>query len=553
MAMLQLARAVISTQQPQSVILILADDLGYNEMNWMNSSRGIHTPVLDSLAKSGIILKNYYVGAICSPTRSSLMTGRYTTRLGTQSNVIYWDTPWGVPINETFMGQNFQQSGYDTAMFGKWHLGMFKPEYTPRQRGFEEHVGYYQGCGSAWTHIASCCAEGSDYSDQEYVCSPTAKGGPKDYRGFDWFRSAPGHNRSMPEPGANHSKSTDLIRDATLEYIDRKTARGQTKPFFLYLPFQNIHEPYTTQKRFFDLYSDRSLFSEMEATIFGYISELDDAIGSIIEKLKSTRVYDNTLIVFSSDNGAPPAGATVDHPRPHAGGGAGYIARNHPLRGWKGHIWEGGTRVPGFVSGGSALIPESARGTVNDKLYHVTDWLPTLRGTLGLDTTGLPSDGHDIWTSLTTKAPSPRTEMLYNVSPLCEGGQAGAPKAGIRHGDYKLLAWCFDVAGIGNATRTGPVKAPKSKVKQSDPGFAENDGLVLYDLANDPGETTNIRAEPTYHATVEAMLTRLTELASEMVEPQQWDPPYQGKGYFCAHCPKHPGGTGVDMAWDSWL
>jgi arylsulfatase B len=92
-------------------------------MGFMNETRGLISPNLDALAKNdGVILKNYYVLPICSPTRSALMTGRYTVRLGTQSNVIYWDTPWGVPINETFLPQNLKAAGYHTAMFGKWYV-----------------------------------------------------------------------------------------------------------------------------------------------------------------------------------------------------------------------------------------------------------------------------------------------------------------------------------------------------------------------------------------------------------------------------------------------
>eukprot|EP00662_Eupelagonemidae_sp_cell21_P057361 gene57361-biopygen73552 len=99
---------------PPDILFVLADDLGYNEMGFMNETRGLHTPNLDRIASGGVVLKNYYVQPICSPTRSALMTGRYM-RLGTQSNVIYWDTPWGVPINETYIPQNLKDAGYITA------------------------------------------------------------------------------------------------------------------------------------------------------------------------------------------------------------------------------------------------------------------------------------------------------------------------------------------------------------------------------------------------------------------------------------------------------
>merc|ERR1719163_282667 len=99
--------AFASARAPD-ILFILADDLGYNEMGFMNSTRGLITPNLDELAAAGVVLKNYYVQPICSPTRSALMTGRYTIRLGTQSNVIFWDTPWAIDRNETFLPQNMK-------------------------------------------------------------------------------------------------------------------------------------------------------------------------------------------------------------------------------------------------------------------------------------------------------------------------------------------------------------------------------------------------------------------------------------------------------------
>jgi hypothetical protein len=116
----RLPAAVAAAAPPlPDVVFLLADDLGYNEMNFMNRSRGLRTPHLDRLAFDGIILRNYYVQPICSPTRSALLTGRYTIRLGTQSNVVWWDSPWGLPLNETLLSQNLADAGYTTALFGK--------------------------------------------------------------------------------------------------------------------------------------------------------------------------------------------------------------------------------------------------------------------------------------------------------------------------------------------------------------------------------------------------------------------------------------------------
>eukprot|EP01079_Euglenida_sp_SAG-EU17-18_P004914 gene4914-5055_t len=126
---------------PLTLQFILADDLGFNEMGYQNATRGLHTPTLDRLAHEGVILRNYYVQPMCSPTRSALMTGRYTSRLGTQANVVFWDTPWCPDGNETFLPQNLKDAGYATGMFGKWHLGLFREECLPMHRGFDEFSG----------------------------------------------------------------------------------------------------------------------------------------------------------------------------------------------------------------------------------------------------------------------------------------------------------------------------------------------------------------------------------------------------------------------------
>ena len=114
------ATAWLPDSQPPDVLFILADDLGYNEVNFNNASRGIRTPHLDALASAGVVLDSYNVQPICSPTRSALMTGRYPALLGTQANVIFWDTPWAVPLNHTFLPELLQDAGYQTALFGKW-------------------------------------------------------------------------------------------------------------------------------------------------------------------------------------------------------------------------------------------------------------------------------------------------------------------------------------------------------------------------------------------------------------------------------------------------
>jgi len=300
------------------------------------------------------------------------------------------------------------------------------------------------------------------------------------------------------------------------------------------------------EQRYRELYSSET-FTEDERTLFGYISEMDDQVGRVVAALKADpQVYGNTMIVYSSDNGAPTGRSNdVNHPEQVVPGlTPNWIARNFPFRGHKAQIWEGGTRVPGFVH--SPLLPVDVQGTESQELFHVTDWLPTLVGVAGGSTArNRKLDGHDIWAALTSAGPSPRTEMLYNVNPLCNGGQAQAPKAGIRVGQWKLLAWCYEIDGVAGANRTGPVSAPRSESAE----FA--DGPVLFDLAADPRETTNVAAvQP---AKVQELLERLQAWAETSVEPMQWEPPFQGETYFCKACPKHPAGVGPFVPWTSWI
>ena len=514
----------------RNVLLIVADDLGYNELGFMNTSRGLHTPHLDFLASQGVALRNYYVQPICSPTRSSLMTGRYPLRIGTQANVIYWDTPWSIALNQTFLPQYLQrvESDYATALFGKWHLGAHADRFAPWNRGFDEHVGYLQGCGGGWTHISSCCQAGPrPTEDDGFICGAQH---PKDFRGYDWFA-----DRGQPDLSANGTRSAEIIRANAVRFLKATASSG--KPFFLYLPFQNIHGPYDAPAIWKALYQNQSTrFTDDEMVMYGYLSEMDDVVGTIYRTLVNLDLYDDTLIVFTSDNGAPNAKQVRD--------------RNWPLRGFKTQLWEGGTKVPAFLSGG--VVPAARRGTVSKALLHVTDMLPTiLSAVFHDDPPELPDsvDGIDFWEDVIVKGgDSSRNEMVYNINPLCESGQAGVPKAAIRVGMHKLMVYCYEVAGRAGGNKTGPV-APRDGLFKWPFG---NKTTVLFDLESDPSETTDISsAKPNV---VQALLARLKEVADQhMVEPMQWVKPYQGSSYECADCELRPAVNDPWAPWTPWI
>lgn len=249
-------------------MFIVADDLGHAELACQNATKGLQTPNIDALRASGARLTRYYTALLCSPSRRALMTGMYPFRLGLQANVVYWDTPWAPDLALTFLPAALKASaGYGrTANFGKWHMGMYMKVALPIARGFDEHEGYFQGCGSPGTHVASCCSAPpgkAALNTTDYVCGAPASG--EDFRGYDWFRGA------TPDSSANGTRSMDLVAaraEAFLARAGREGAGGASAPFFLYLPFQGIHAPYNCSPESFARFAGLGL-SQEQAIVYG--------------------------------------------------------------------------------------------------------------------------------------------------------------------------------------------------------------------------------------------------------------------------------------------
>uniref|UniRef100_A0A7M5V5R4 Sulfatase N-terminal domain-containing protein n=1 Tax=Clytia hemisphaerica TaxID=252671 RepID=A0A7M5V5R4_9CNID len=376
----------LCAEKPNFVIIV-ADDLGWNDVSFHGSDQ-IPTPNIDKLAKEGIILNNYYVAPICSPSRSAIMTGRYPIHTGMQESTVFASDTWGVGLNETFLPEILKEQGYSTHAVGKWHVGMFAKEYTPTYRGFDSFYGYYLGKADYW-----------DHSNNEK------------YWGLDL------HDNLEPVWTQWGNYSTEMY---TAEAEGRIHNHDQSKPLFLYLAYQAVHSanrdadalqaPDSWIRKYNHIqHEGRRKFAAM----MGY---MDYGIGRVHDALVKTGMINNTVIIFTTDNGGPANGFDQNW------------ANNFPLRGVKATLWEGGVRAAGFVH--SNLLKKPGRTSMD--LIHITDWVPTLVNLAG-GSSKAPFDGVDQWSCLSEGLPSAREEILLNID-----NDRWMNKA-LRMGDWKII------------------------------------------------------------------------------------------------------------------
>ena len=426
------------TQKP-NIVFLLVDDLGYADCGF-NGGKEIKTPNIDRLAKSGTIIDSHYVQPVCSPTRSTLLTGRYPTHTGVYT-IVSPGAPWGLPLAERTLADALRSAGYHTALTGKWHLGEFEKGYQPNARGFDHQYGHFFGMLDYYTH--------------------------ERMNKLDWYRNG--------EPLKEEGYTTHLITAEACKVI---AATERDKPLFLYVPFNGVHAPFQVPENYLKPYAQ---LKGNRQKLAGMLAAVDEAIGKIEESLRKSGRLENTLIVFSSDNGGPPPGD------------------NTPLRDFKGTIYEGGTRAAAFATW-PGHIPADQR--VRQPM-HMVDWYPTLIKLAGGSLEQkLPLDGLDIWPMLTKGAASPHDAIL-SVS------TQGPARAAVRMGDWKLLI-------SGNADADGGEDDGAAKAKKKGKKAADKyESVALYNLIEDPSESKNLAvAQP---ERVKAMRARLAQLLKDAV------------------------------------
>jgi len=415
--------------QKPNIVYIVADDLGWRDVGFHGSD--IQTPAIDKLAAGGTRLEQFYAQPMCTPTRAALMTGRYPFRYGLQTLVIPSGHTYGLPTDEWLLPQALKDAGYDTAIIGKWHLGHADPKYWPRQRGFDYQYGPLIGELDYFTH------------EQHGVT--------------DWYRD----NKLVKEPGY----TTTLLGDDAVKYIE---ARNAAKPFYLYLTFNAPHTPYQAPQEYLDRY--KQIADPSRRAYAGSITAMDDAIAKVVAALGRKQLLANTIIVFQSDNGGTKNAMFAGEGDPTK---FKVPCDNGPFRDGKASLYEGGTRVPAFITW-AGHVPAGA--TMNG-MMHVVDMYPTLLGLAGGSSAkAKPLDGLNMWPAIAEGKPSPRTEVVYNIE---------AFRAGLRQGEWKLV-W----------------RAPLPSTPE------------LYNIVQDPSEKQNVADQ--HLDKVLALQKRVNELAATM-------------------------------------
>ncbi|WP_254560229.1 sulfatase family protein [Dyadobacter diqingensis] len=354
-----------------NIVVILADDLGYGDIGTFGAT-DIRTPNIDDLAKKGLKLTSFYSSSpVCSPTRAALITGRYPRRLGID-HVFFPESFTGIPAEEVTIAEALKGNGYKTAIFGKWHLGHHR-QFLPLQNGFDEYYGI-------------------PYSN--------------DMQGVVYLRG-----NDVDSIKVNQKYTTKTYTDEAVKFIDK----NKDKPFFLYVTHNMPHVP---------LYASPAFEGKSKRGLYGdVIEEIDWSVGEVVKALKKNGLEENTLVVFTSDNG-PWLIFDIE------GGSAG------PLRQGKGTTFEGGQRVPAVAYWPGKIKP----GSVYDDIATQLDLYPTIISLTGSQKTQTtkPLDGEDISPVLFGTGKRKADEFAYYSNGKIEAFRKGDWKIRLPQADIKI-------------------------------------------------------------------------------------------------------------------
>ncbi|MFC2087230.1 arylsulfatase [Bacteroidota bacterium] len=409
-------------------ILIITDDQGYGDLGF-HGNPDIKTPFLDSLADMSTRFTQFYVSPVCAPTRAALMTGRYALRTG-----IYDVYPGGTIMHtsERTIAEILKENGYRTGIFGKWHLGDNYP-FRPVDQGFDESLVHKGGgIGQEGDHIQNFLRTDSCYFDPVLM------------------------KNGMPEKFSGYC--SDIFTDAALDFLDENTRNKET-PFFLYLSYNTPHTPLQVPKEYYDRYKELVIkpenypfpenFPTMNAAdleaakrVYAMVTNIDDNVSKLYRKLKESDVYENTLLIFMTDNGPQ------------------QYRYNGGFRRKKGSVYEGGTRVPFYIHWKNKF---TGKLEISTPAAHI-DILPTLLDICGIAINpGMKFDGKSL---LPLLEGTKEWEERILINEWSQGFIQPYQNISVRWGKYKL---------VGNSEYTEGRSA-----------------LELYNITEDPSEMNDI-------------------------------------------------------------
>ena len=407
-----------------NIILMMTDDQGYGPVG-RHGHPWIKTPNLDRLYDASVRFTRFLVSPTCSPTRSAIMTGRHPMKNGVTHTILERER---MTLDATTLPQVLKTAGYTTGIFGKWHLGDEEP-YQPHNRGFDE--AFIHGAGGI---------------GQAYSCSCA------DAPGNKYFDPVIRHNGSFVK---TNGFCTDLFFTAAMGWMEQVKAKDT--PFFAYITTNAPHGPFIAPpkntKRFTDLG-----FGEKQAGFYGMIENIDENVGRLLGKLDQWQLFENTLVIFMSDNGMTGGGSgRLGKPLGKLPDGTELFPYNAGMKGMKGSADEGGVRVPFFVRWDGRIEP----GRDIDRIAAHIDILPTLAALAG----GRQPKGQVEGRNLLPLIPNPKADwsdrFLFT--------HKGRWKTGANPDDFQWKSFA---------------------VRNQRFRFVQND--ALYDMQNDPGQTTNV-------------------------------------------------------------
>jgi arylsulfatase A-like enzyme len=578
------------------ILFVVMDDLGSDDLG-MHGSSGIDTPAADSLAGSGIYLDNYYVLPYCSPTRAAILSGRYPLHTGCHTIIQYSDTQ-GLPLAEETLPAVLRKGGYRAHAVGKWHVGHSRWNQTPTFRGFQSFFGYYLGMGDYYNHTwggpesghADVLLHDLRWERNEWCgegCSVVAdeRG---NYSTHIFTREAiriihehHSNNKLKRNKRSRKNKASCVEEDGggadecdSGDFGDAETGdethdhgdgnNNEDAPLFLYLAHQAVHEPDQVPDRYRKQYENRTGWSEVRKTYAAMLTAADESLAQVIAALEEENMWNDTLVVYTTDNGGPTQVCGVQG------------STNRPtLRGGKCTVWEGGTTGDAFLSGpalhrillrldGSDSGDEEEEDGGGDRgrrrssprlvsttattavrryphIFHAVDWLPTLARIAGATPAGKTLDGVDQLDGLRAfllrheqrdgdgesgsfpanneegaPPPPPREEVFVGYSHF--SGVWYGPA--VRWRNWKLLQ-----GTSGGSEREGDVPpGPRWPARGGD----AKSNYLLFDLDTDPGEQHDLADK--LPIVVQILQAKLKQYQETFVPPIQNDPncPFYG-------------------------